>query len=252
MYSKKYGIIYCGYNNLDLTKQSLQTFIDFSKKYGNMIIAAVSVPFYEYRNISNENDGTTQFIKQKSKLKEIDICFDNPKYIKEADARNLPLFYLLSNDVDYVFLVDSDELYTQEQVLNIINYVEENEDIDCFEINLKNHIYDGKSWIDGFHPFRIFKTNCYGGLRNFFYDNDVVYSDGKTHKQTNTRLIPKEIAHVKHITWMNYNGKNKVKYHLKHFGDCSYKWNEEKNCLELDIEYYKKHNYEIPTIHREE
>lgn len=247
----KFGIIYCGYNNLELTKQSLPVWIEASKER-DIKIAAVSVPFAEYKQITNFNDGTTQYIKQLDKQGLIDVCFDNPTFIKEADARNLCLFYLLSKEMDYIFIVDSDELYTKQQIFNILNYVEENKQIDCFEINLKNYIFDGKSWIDGFHPFRIFKTKCYGGLRNFFYDNDVVYNDGVIHKQTKTALIPKEVAHIKHITWLNKDGKQKVQYHLKHFGDCSYKWNEQLQTLEIDFDYYKRHNYQIPIIFREE
>lgn len=248
----KFGIIYCAYNNLILTKQSLPIWVEAAKKNSNIIIAAVSVPFYEYKNIPIINDGTTKFIKDIDKQGLIDVCFDNPKFIKEADARNLPLFYLLSKDVDYVFIADSDEIYTLKEIDNILKFVEDNSNIDCFQINFKNYIFDGKSWLDKFHPDRIFKVNVYGGLRNFYWDNDVKYEDGRTHKQTNVEIIPENIAHVKHITWLHEGGKQKVEYQLKHFGSCSYKWNEQKKQLELDIEYYKKHGYEIPTIHREE
>jgi hypothetical protein len=241
------GVIYCGYNNLDLTKQSLPIWIEASKLY-SFKIAAVSVPFFEYKNISVENDGTTDYIKQFSKNNLIDICFDNPKYVKEADARNLCLFYLLSKDCDYIFLADSDEIYTIEQIGSILQHVKENSDIECFEIQFKNYIFDGKQWIDGFHPYRIFKTNCHGGLKYFYWDNDTKYADGTTHLQVKRQIIPKEVSFVRHMTWLHSNGKQKYEYQMKHFGLCSYKWNYEKNQLEFNSDYYKNKNEQIPKI----
>ena len=144
----KFGIIYCGYNNINLAKQSLPVWIEASKKM-SLKLAAVSIPFLEYKNITDKNDGTTEYIRQASRDGLLDVCFDNPKYIKEADARNLCLFYLLSKECDYIFLADSDEIYTLEDIEKIINYVKNNQEIDCFEIQFKNYIFDGKTWIDG-------------------------------------------------------------------------------------------------------
>lgn len=241
------GVIYCGYNNLELTKQSLPTWIEASKK-NNFIIAAVSVPFYEYKNIPIKNDGTTEYIKQASRDNLIDVCFDNPKFQKEADARNLCLFYLLSKDCDYIFLADSDELYTIKEIEQILNYVNNNKDIECFEIQFKNYIFDGKQWIDGFHPYRIFKKDCYGGLKYFYWDNDAKYADGRTQHDVKRIVIPKEVAFVKHMTWLHENGKEKYEYQMKHFGLCSYKWNYQRKKLEFNEDYYKNKNEKIPII----
>lgn len=246
----KVSIIYCGYNNLKLTQKSLPVWLEASKKF-DIRIAAVSVPFQEYKNITNLNDGTTDYIKQFVDSGEIDVCFDNPKFIKESDARNLCLFYLLSKGTDYVFLVDSDELYTMKDIENILNYVQNNKDVECFEIQFKNYIFDGNSWIDGFHPFRIFKTSAQGGLIRFYWDNDVKYANGKTQHDIKRVIIPKEIAFVKHMTWLHENGREKYEYQIKHFGLCSYNWNYVTNKLELNEQYFISKKEPIPVINKE-
>jgi hypothetical protein len=247
----KFSIIYCGYNNLEFTKKSLPVWIEASKKY-DLRIAAVSVPFMEYKNITSYNDGTTEYIKQAARDKLIDVCFDNPIYLKEADARNLCLFYLMSHDCDYVFLADSDEMYTVEEIGRIIEYVKTKPQIDCFEIQFKNYIFDGKSWIDGFHPFRIFKTSGQGGLSRFYWDNDVKFKNGKTQHDIERVIIPKDVAFIRHLTWLHSNGKEKYEYHMKHFGLCSYNWNYNTNMLELNEQYYISKKEKIPEIHKEE
>lgn len=246
----KFGILYCGFNNLELTKQSLPIWVEASKKE-NLIISSVSVPFAEYKGSGIRVDHTTHYLKEMAKKGLIKNCFDKPRFIQEAEARNMPLFYLLNENCDYIFIADSDEIYTTKQIKDIINFVKQNENTTCFKIMMKNYIFDGKHWMEGFNPFRIFKVNSHGGLQSFYWDNDVVYKDGKNQLQVETQIIPREIAFVKHMTWLHENGKQKYEYQMKHFGDCSYKWNAEKEQLELDMSYYKRHGYELPKIFKD-
>lgn len=247
----KFGIIFAGFNNFKYCSTSIIPWVLYKKLYpNNIFIAAVSVPFKEYEGEIKSIDSTTEYLMQLSNEKYIDICFDQPKFIKENEARNMPLFYLLNEDVDYVMIVDSDELYTLENISNILEYVGKN-DFDAFQINFKNYILDGKSYLDGFCPFRIFKTKINDGIDRFYWDNDIKYKNGKINKQLNYTTIPKNIAYIRHMTWLNENGEEKVKYHLKHFGSCSYKWNQDKMELEIDFDYYSKMGYEKPVIFKD-
>lgn len=246
----KIGIIYCGYNTEEYISETIKPWIE-AKKFFNLKISAVSVPFEEYFSLQQVNDKTTEILKNLLEKKEIDSLFTEPKYIKENIARNFCLNYLLNYNPEFIMLVDSDEFYTIEQIKNIFKFVEENKDINCFEINLKNYILDGKCWSDGFHPPRIFRNNVNDGIAGFYWDNDLIYKNGKNHN-SNKIIIPKTVAHIKHMTWLNgEKSKLKVQYHMKHFGGCSYKWNEENKSLEIDWEYYDKMGYERPIINYE-
>lgn len=247
----KLGIIYVGFNNFKYAKESILPWIALRYMYPDVFyISAVSVPFSEYKNEDIKYDQTTTFLKLLESAGFIDSCFDEPKYIKENEARNLGLFDLLKRGVDYIMLVDSDELYTLKEIESILNFIKNN-DADAYKINLKNYIFDGKSYLDEFCPPRIFKTKINGGLNSFYWDNEVIYNNHKTDKNINFITIPKEIAFVKHMTWLHENGKEKVKYHNKHFGGCSYIWNEEKQELSIDFEYYDKMGYKRPIIYKE-
>lgn len=247
---KKFGVIYCGYNNIKYAKESLKTWVDAAEKF-NIKIAAVSVPFYEYKDENIISDGTTEMIEKYYKDKKIKYFFDSPKYIKESEARNLCLNALLEEEVDYIFIADSDELYTIEQIEKIINYVLDDTENSIFKINFKNYIFDGKTWIDNFCPWRIFKTNVHGGIQKFYWDNEIIFNDNKNVHDVKNIDIPKDIAFIKHMTWLHENGKNKYEYQMKHFGECSYTWNYEKQILELNKEYYVKNNYKIPNFFKD-
>ena len=176
----KIGIIFAGYNNFKYASTSIIPWILYKKMYpNNIFIAAVSVPFKEYEDKDIKADPTTDYLINLANENFIDICFDQPKFIKESEARNMPLFYLLNKNVDYVMIVDSDELYSLENIANIIKYISEN-DLEAFQINFKNYILDGKTYLDGFSPFRIFKTKIHDGIDSFYWDNDYFIGVRKT------------------------------------------------------------------------
>lgn len=247
----KIGIIYCGFNTEEYVLDTIAPWIKAKGRH-DLSIAAVSIPFQEYFFLNQGEDNTTQILRDLNKEGKIDFLFTEPKYVKENVARNLGLFSLLNNKPDIIMLVDSDEFYTQESIDKIFQYVKDTPEHVCYEIHLKNYIFDGKTWLDGFHPPRIFRTDRHKGINQFYWDNDLLFNDSTTHKGVSSITIPKEVAHIKHMTWLN-NEKSKLKtqYHLKHFGACSYRWNNETDSLELDLEYYDKHNYPRPVVHKE-
>ena len=245
------GILYAGFNNFKYAKLSILPWITLKYMYPqNFFISAVSVPFLEYKNENINPDETTDFLKTLSKAKFIDSCFDEPKYIKENEARNLALFDLLSKGVDYIMIVDSDELYRTEEIIKIINFIKTN-NFDGYKINFKNYIFDGKSYLEGFCPPRVYKNNIYNGINSFYWDNEIIYNNGRTDKNIRFIDIPKDIAFIKHMTWLNENGKEKVEYHKKHFGACSYVWDENNKTLKLDLEYYDRMGYDRPVLHKD-
>lgn len=246
------GIIYCGYNNISYAKDTIKPFVSLKDKC-HLNISAVSIPFLEYFDINKENDGTTEFLIDLYNQNKIDNIFTGPNYIQEHKARDLCLQYLKVINSDFIWLVDADEFYTIKEVENIIDYINKNKEYCWFGINFKNYIFDGKQWVDGFCPPRIFQTkfNQYE-INEFFWDNDITYKDKNnntiSYKNLMSMEIPKEISHIKHVTWLHSNGKDKYEYQMKHFGHCGYKWNYEINKLELNDEFYIKNKIDIPKI----
>lgn len=248
----KIGILFCGYNSEEYVKEALEPFL----KDKRFIVSAISVPFEEYKDQEPYEDSTTQFLKDKFASLELDYLATSPKFIPEADARNKALAPLLKEEVDYIWLVDADELYTPENINSIIDFIQENNSV-WYKLCFKNYVFDGKQYLEEpFCPPRIFKTAFPGFYYpQFFWDNDISYVDGTSFTRVayhgfSNLTVPKEVAWIKHMTWINNEiGKRKVAYQESHFnGMCSYKWNDDKKCLDFNEEYFKMTGEEKPKI----
>lgn len=258
---KKIGILFTGYNTEKYVEQSLQTWsnarLDRLMGY-DFSICAVSVPFEEYKD-EPFKDKTQDILQEFYNRHLIDHLITQPEYVKENIARNNALQWLLAQGVDTIILWDSDEIAEESQLEEILTKVELDHWTSWFSIQYKNFVFDDKTYLeDSFTPPRIFRVNTNGyTLNNFAWDNDPIYL---INHYENGQIISREISYkdlpsklirnkpVKHMTWLHENGKRKTEYQLKHFGHCGYKWNNEKNCLEFNEEYYKKISQSIPKI----
>lgn len=263
----KVGILGCGFCCEKDLDTRLNTWIPFHQNL-DIIFSIVSARFKEYEglNIHQDNTNTSKLLKEYYKHGNIQYLHLPEKSLTEADSRDLALQDLLKNNVDLIWLLDlSDEYYTESQIEKILEYIEtgDNKLYTWYSIPFKNYIFDGKQWIDGFCPPRIFrvKTQNYTSdavLNNCYWDNDFNYksSSGRliSYKSFPEKKIPSNIINggVKHLTWLHSNGEEKVKYQMKHFGDCSYKWNQEKKELEFNLDFYRKNGLELPKINKDE
>ena len=248
---KKFGIVYCGYNTEDYVLRSISPFLDRK----NHVVSAVSVPFSEYKGIDTFHDTTTDLLRELVNQKRLKYLVDSPQYVSEAEARNNALFYLKKYNIDYIWLVDSDEFYTEEDIENIETYVESSNK-NLFKLSLKNHVFDLDHYLEEpFCPPRIFKVNIDDKfkLANFYWDNDVCYShNGKLIRYNQIEdldIIPEDVAYIPHYTWLNDTiGKRKVDYQNRHFGHCGYKWNYVDGGLEFNEKFYQEHDIPTPKV----
>jgi len=263
---KDIGVIFCCYGNPENIEPVLFPWFNLKNEL-NIKIAAVQGQFLEYHNLGyKDNDFETQFKLMKFfTQKKIDhVYFQNPLgqsefliYQTEAQIRNKGLEWLKNQNCDIFWFLDSDEFYTEQQIKNIIEFVSSTEYCSYY-ICFKNYFGDGKKYFDNFCPIRVFRNKWSGhSLGQMFYDNDFYYINNYSLQNVSYKNlpyveIPKEIAWVKHNSWVGKeNCINKIKYHVSHFGESSYTWNAEKDCLDFNYDYYKKYNKEIPIIHED-
>lgn len=240
------GILYCGYNQIKNIEKTLTFWNDIKLDGVNFTVCVISVPFIEYKEIHFEKDGSVEFIKSLPK-NNIQECIFKPEFITEKMARGIATKSLTKNDIDFLWMADTDEYYTLDDVKKIINYLK-NSNYPCHSINFKNYIFDGKHYLDDFCAPRINYIKQQKVL-SFYDDNQIIY---EKYGVVKPKPIPKEVAWIKHLTWLHENGKQKVEFQLKHYGDCSYRWNEDKKQLELDLDFYKRHGYVTPNIIKED
>lgn len=237
--------------------------IDLRERGVEFKIAAVSGMFKEYAELGYDAEAldvetASELLRREKYPFDYLYVINNPyslsdqgelRFFSEAETRDFALSYLLSEKVDAVWMLDGDEIYTAVQIESIVSYICENDLVDWYAINFKNYIFDGHVWADGFHPPRIFRTDRHGGIQQFCSDNVILYRDGSKTIDHPGAIIPEDVAHIRHLTWLHQNGRKKYEYQMRHFGECSYRWNYQESKLELNEEYYRKYGLPMPTLH---
>jgi len=222
-------------------------------------ISTVAVSSYKYQDYVDcgwDVDDTQTPIQLLTEHREFVDYISTGKNANDSFSRNPPLYNILGHDVDYVWLLDQDEVYCEKDIKNAINYISSSEKAPTYRINFKNFIFSESQYIEDFNPPRIFAVNVNGTktLSHFYYENDVAYlinNQEVDYKQLPIAEIPRSLCCPDHYSWIGSPEflKAKVNYQLKRYnGICSYKWNEKKGQLEFNKDFYEKTNQQIPTV----
>lgn len=260
---KRFGVIFCGYqcdNDLD---RVLKPWVDLCQSL-NIIISAISCQFAEYREMGQKysNDATEQKLANylhQGKIRYLNISAEP---LKEAAARNLALEPLLMDKCDFIFLLDADEIYTEQEIKNIIEYVnrQDNELYMWFRIRFKNLFGDGKQYVDDFCPPRIFRRETEKFiLDRLIYDNDFAYKE--KHKVSYEipiivpynafayKEIPKNLCNPLHESWLDGERSiQKIAYQYVRWPSCSYK--HENGKVFINYKHYDDNRLSYPIIYK--
>ncbi len=258
---KTIGILYCGFNTEEYVDASIQPWINARADKlmdCEFVICAVSVPFLEYKG-DDFRDGTTEALNDYYKNFKIDHLITEPQHVPEWIARNQAAQYLINQGAEILILVDSDEIWKEDQIQDVLSRVYLDKYTSWFSVQYRNFIFAKDQYlVDPFAPPRIFrvKTNGYTIL-NCVYDNDFSYGtecfefNKNCKKEVSFRELPTKTIRgvlVDHYSWLSCeNSRKKVKYQLKRWGACSYKW-DDINGLSFNEEYYAKIGQKVPEI----
>jgi hypothetical protein len=125
---------------------------------------------------------------------------------RDAGLRRIMSMYPPHEDPGWLWIVDSDEIYQQEAILGLSDWLyATQDDYDFYTINGKNFYFNGKQYHDEWYRrlFRI-KSNCF-----FSDDNSLETPDGP---YTRTMNIPPEICEFYHY---GYCGEFRVRKKLE-------------------------------------
>jgi len=262
----KLGILFCAYGIPEYIEQSINPWIKAKGEF-DIKIAAVHGQFKENHELGyGDNDLETQKkLLDRLVNKELDFVYiqneynNEKKYQTEAQIRNYGLKYLLKEKVDYVILWDLDEVITEQEISNLIEYIQKDEFIAWYNIEYKNLTFNDKTYTKGFSPPRVFKVNYGGGykLKEMIYDNDVSYEtiDGQIlhYKSLPNKKVPVHLVNPLHYTWCDLDRcREKIKYqnsHFSHGAGCSFRINEKEQKIEFNEDYYRKTNEMLPELY---
>jgi hypothetical protein len=246
----KIGVLFTIYNCESYVDDCLRSWFNLKSEY-SIITACNSGMFKPYLELGFKPKNKTTL----QKLVQYDIDYlistGSNSLIDEDQSRNNVLNYLKKN-CDIIWIVDGDEFYSENDIKNIINYIDENPEFDWYSINFKNYTFTERTFVDGFCPPRIFRTDRNGGIDKFYFDNHILYNDGDIFENKSNKSIPRNIAWIEHYSWLNKDSRSreKIDYQNQRFGGgCAFKWNEERQSLEFIKEFYWEKNLELPILH---
>ncbi len=241
----KVGVLGCFYGCDDLLPELLAPWLELKREGFDIDIAAIHGQFKEYADLGfpNDDEATVAVLRDHEQFfSSLDIL---PAPQSEADIRTLGLKRLEEAGADFVWLLDGDEIYTVDEIKNILYFVGTTPEFDYYHLYLKNYIFDTLEWRDDFFPPRIFRMDRHDGLSHFEWDNDLIYADGTRMMQLTPGIVPKRLAHITHHTWRTKDAARKIAYQRAHFGYSMMR--EEDGTFTLDPAYFAHFKMPMPV-----
>jgi len=263
----KVGVLWVGFNTEQYVAQSLQPWLNMRARFTNpneipsrrvdeFVIGAVSVPFRDFPQA--RCDRTAEMLEQYKAGGWIDHLHVSDVPTTEVAARGAMLRQLVNDGCEICLQVDSDEVYQEDEIARIFDYVRMNTWIWWFRLSLKNAVFTPTTFLaEPFTPARIHRVVVGGWAVNGFWDdNNVTYSDGtKTRRDTEfaSMTIPTSIAWIKHLSWLddgpNGRSRAKLRYQSSRWsGVCSFRWDEPTNSLAFNEAYYRARGEPLPEV----
>ena len=191
----KIGILACIYDLPDLAAKCLDPWFKLKDEL-NLIIGCCHGQFKEYAEFSSKDDSATLNVLKNYTF---DCFYQSVEPDLEHKIRDVVLQELLEKEVDYVVLLDGDEIWTEDQIRSLVQTVKKNPLYDWFSIEYKNLTFTENLYTLGFCPPRVFKKTSLSNkkMHGFYWDNDVYYEDAQAGTLTSYKLLSeKQIKNI--------------------------------------------------------
>lgn len=252
----KIGVLFASYNCADHIDRCFQPWLNLREEL-NLVLASTNGR-YDLSDLKFDYKGNDSLIKLLGKNLDFLVHSTSVNHRwSEEQSRTYMLNYMLDRKVDLIFVIDADEFYTEEQIRNILKYIQENPNYDAYNVQFKNYVIKLPYWIEGFNKSVIYWCDRHSGIKCFNFDCEIAYNDGTIiQKNTNVNIIPKNIAFVEHYSWLENDPRTKEKtvlQNVKYFGEenlkCSFCYDENNNLI-VNENFYRKRIGLLPTFHK--
>jgi len=253
----KIGVIFAIYGCEDYVDRCLTPWFNLKRDH-DFILTATSGRFKDYADLGilNKNKSTLR------KLIEWDFDFismtGGENLLDEDSSRNRCLDFLKPHSCDLIWLVDGDEFYTEDQIRQTIQWIENNPEHDAFSLYLKNYTIRHPLFTDTWDRPTIYRNMKWGGIGRFYFDSLFIFSDDEhSIKDVEIVKIPRNVCFPEHYSWLPTEAvKDKIAYQNKRYNGvdndipkgcrCSFEWNE--NGLEFSHSFWKCRGLQIPVL----
>lgn len=249
----KIGVLFTAYNCADYINDCLNPWFNLKNNF-NFKFAINSGMFKMYKDLGfPDRNSETLNILYKYRFDYL-INTKDSILLDEDTSRNNCLNYLKDiQGCDLIWLVDADEIYTENQIINTINFIRQNPEFDWYSILLRNFTFITKYHLD-FERANMYWTNRNNGIDKFHFDSHVLYKDGMLYNQKKGICIPKNILFIDHYSWLTNDTRSaeKIEYQKnRHHGNkdirCSFVYKE--NDLFFNKTFFDKRKINYPFLH---
>lgn len=236
----KIGIQCVAYNCAETFPKLLEPWLKLKETHDVKIwVGSGQYRIYKEMGCKDENGPTLELLKEYLNKGYIDHLFtpDPDNLLEEHTNRDKSVPYFKEQDIDLMIQVDADEFYTEEEVQNLISFVEENPQHNTYNVTFRNLIGEGDKHVD-FTRFVAGWIKRLGGIKGYYFDAHWGYNgeDGewRDYRWDNNFTISKELVNPLHYTWTNNsnttgpsNIKDKIEYQNRYYGEGSnFVWDE--------------------------
>lgn len=242
----KIGIQIITYNSADSFEKLIEPWLKLKDRYDLKIwVGSGQFKIYHDMGCENLNGPTIQLLESMLGQGKIDYLFqpDPDNLLGDHTTRDKCIPWMREQDIDLMIQLDSDEFYTEEEVNNYIEFIEQNPDYN-YKTVFNNLIGEGKS-ID-WEKHTAWWIKRFGGISHYYYDAHWSYlgegnpighkGEGNIeYRRPPSLTIPKELVNPQHYTWTNDENiggpshvKEKIEYQKRYYntGECGYVWDE--------------------------
>lgn len=250
------GVTCIGYDSKELLTKALLPWIELKRYLPDNIeklLISVSHGCFEetyklgYPLLSK--DGTHNYINSLKNDNLIDnaIIYNTPQKEYTMWTNN---YLWMKDKIDLLIMLNADEIWEPKEIENMLKFIEFNYLCNYFKINFKNFCINERTWVNDFIVPRVWFTRVLGGLKGFYQDDLVEYENGIKDIQTNHLVIPTNLVFPKHYSWIGSKEylQRKLNFQKLRYHTCSYTWDNEKDELCLNEDFYKQSGKTKPIL----
>jgi hypothetical protein len=255
----KVGITFIGYECMELMPRALKPWQDIRNgclkidEIESVTISLTHGCFEETAKLGfsiRSKDGSAEWMAKEADDKRVDNAFVLAFPAKEYDMWTMN-YDRFKEEIDFMVMLNHDEMWTPDEIRQLFKYIAFNPWVDYYKVNFKNYCINENTWVSDFIVPRMWWTKKNSGLKRFYKDELVEYNNGKKDVECSFSVVPGITP--KHLSWVGSKEylKRKLNFQALRFGSCSYAWDEEKDCLKLNDDFYAKFPVPRPVLHHD-
>ena len=196
----KIGIQLIAYNSAEVLEELISPWLRLKDKYDLKVwVGSGQFNTYNQMGCENLNGPTIKLLEEMIKEGKIDYLFqpDPENLLDDHETRDKCIPWMEEQDIDLMIQVDSDEFYTEQEVENLITFIEENPQPSVYNVVFDNVVGDSREdWV----RFAAGWIKRHGGIKNYYFDCHFSFSEGEYRDAPNI-TVPKTLVHPTHSTW---------------------------------------------------